>query len=106
MRGQAGPSSKELKSIAEFDKFVDSDDISVIGLFEGESKLKDSFHKVADTERDRFRFGHSTNADVLKKAGYNEWEKENHIIFHTFKIIFWVSEEITNWCVLIYVMNL
>jgi protein disulfide isomerase family A protein 3 len=72
MRGQSGPSSKELKSVAEFDKFVDSDDISVIGLFESDSKLKDSFHKVADTERDRFRFAHTTNADVLKKAGYNE----------------------------------
>lgn len=72
MRGQAGPSSKEIKTINDFNKFVDSDDISVIGLFEGESKLKDSFLKVADTERDRFRFGHSTNADVLKKAGYSE----------------------------------
>ena len=72
MRGQAGPSSKELKNVAEFEKFIGGDDISVVGLFEGDSKLKDSFHKVADTERDRFRFAHTTNPDVLKKAGYNE----------------------------------
>ncbi|KAL3080297.1 hypothetical protein niasHS_012402 [Heterodera schachtii] len=72
MRGQAGPSSKELKSISDFDKFVDGDDVSVIGLFEGESKLKDSFHKVADTERDRFRFAHSSNPDLLKKTGYTD----------------------------------
>lgn len=74
MRGQSGPSSKELRSLKEFEKFVDSDDVSVIGLFEDEnSKLKDSFQKVADTERDRFRFAHSLAADVLKKTGYSEY---------------------------------
>jgi protein disulfide-isomerase A3 len=72
MRGQSGPSTKELKTVKEFEKFVNSDDVSVVGLFEAESKLKDSFHKVADTERDRFRFAHSTNPEVLKKAGYTE----------------------------------
>lgn len=43
------------------------------GFFETDSKLKDSFFKVADTERDRFRFGYTSNAEVLKKAGYTEW---------------------------------
>ena len=72
MRGQAGPSAKEIKTVAEFEKFVNSDDSAVLGFFETESKLKDSFFKVADTERDRFRFGYSTNKDVLKKAGYTD----------------------------------
>uniref|UniRef100_A0A914ICL6 protein disulfide-isomerase n=1 Tax=Globodera rostochiensis TaxID=31243 RepID=A0A914ICL6_GLORO len=72
LRGQAGPSSKELKGISDFNKFVESDDVSVIGLFDGESKLKDSFQKVADTERDRFRFAHSSNADLLKKTGFSD----------------------------------
>lgn len=72
MRGQAGPSAKELKSLAEFEKFVDSDDVSVLGFFESESKLKDSFHKVADTERDRFRFAYTSDAATLKKAGYTD----------------------------------
>ena len=72
MRGQAGPSSKELTSLAEFEKFVENDDVSVIGLFEGESKLRDSFLKVADTERDRFRFAHTSNPEVLKKTGHSE----------------------------------
>lgn len=72
MRGQAGPSSKELTSVAEFEKFIASDDYSVIGFFEGESKLKDSFVKVADTERDRFRFGHTTNKDIIKKTGFTD----------------------------------
>lgn len=74
MRGQAGPSAKEIKSLSEFEKFVSSEDASVVGFFEGESKLKDSFLKVADTERDRFRFGYTSNAEILKKAGYTEYE--------------------------------
>jgi protein disulfide isomerase family A protein 3 len=72
MRGQAGPSAKELKSVADFEKFINNDDNSVIGFFEGESKLKDSFHKVADTERDRFRFAYTSDKDTLKKAGYTD----------------------------------
>jgi protein disulfide isomerase family A protein 3 len=72
MRGQAGPSSKELNSLADFEKFIASDECGVIGLFEGESKLKDSFQKVADTERDRFRFAHTTNAAIIKKTGYTD----------------------------------
>lgn len=72
MRGQGGPSSKELTSVAEYEKFLASDEYSVIGFFEGESKLKDSFQKVADTERDRFRFAHTTSADIIKKAGFTD----------------------------------
>ncbi|KAI6202865.1 Protein disulfide-isomerase [Aphelenchoides besseyi] len=72
MRGQAGPSAKELKSVADFEKFIAEDDNAVVGFFESDSKLKDSFHKVADTERDRFRFAYTNNADVLKKVGYTD----------------------------------
>ncbi|CEF66381.1 Protein disulfide-isomerase A3 [Strongyloides ratti] len=72
MRGQSGPSSKELKTVAEFDKFIADEDQSVIGFFETESKLKDSFLKVADTERDRFRFAHTSSKDLLEKHGFND----------------------------------
>lgn len=72
MRGQAGPSAKELKSVEEFKKFIDGDENAVIGFFESESKLKDSFLKVADTERDRFQFGYCSDAAVLKETGYSD----------------------------------
>ncbi|CAJ0578176.1 unnamed protein product, partial [Mesorhabditis spiculigera] len=72
MRGQTGPSARELTSQADYDKFVNQDDNAVIGFFEGESKLKDSFLKVADTERDRFRFGYTSVKSILEKAGYTD----------------------------------
>lgn len=72
MRGQAGPSAKELKSLKDFESFIDNEDVSVLGFFEAESKLKDSFHKVADTERDRYRFAYTTDKSVLEKTGYSE----------------------------------
>lgn len=72
MRGQAGPSAKEIKTLKEFEKFIESEDASVLGFFESDSKLKDSFLKVADTERDRFRFGYTSNKEILKKTGYND----------------------------------
>ncbi|CAJ0927683.1 unnamed protein product, partial [Mesorhabditis belari] len=72
MRGQSGPSARELTSQADFDKFLSQDDNAVIGFFEGESKLKDSFLKVADTERDRFRFGYTSVKAVLEKAGFTD----------------------------------
>lgn len=43
-----------------------------LGFFEGDSKLKDSFLKVADTERDRFKFVWTSNKQVLESNGYNE----------------------------------
>jgi len=72
MRGQSGPSAKELKSLADFEKFIGDEDLGVVGFFESESKLKDSFHKVADTERDRFRFAYTNNAEIIKKTGYTD----------------------------------
>uniref|UniRef100_A0A914V9R8 Protein disulfide-isomerase n=1 Tax=Plectus sambesii TaxID=2011161 RepID=A0A914V9R8_9BILA len=72
MRGQAGPSAKELTSLADYEKFLNTDEYSVIGFFEGESKLKDSFQKVADTERDRFRFGYTTDKATIKKTGFTD----------------------------------
>lgn len=69
MRGQVGPSSKELTSVADIEKFIDNEEHAVIGFFKEDSKLRDSFQKVADTERDRFRFAHTTNGAVCEKYG-------------------------------------
>lgn len=40
MRAQVGPSSRELKSVAEYEAFLAKDDVAVIGFFDKESDLK------------------------------------------------------------------
>jgi protein disulfide isomerase family A protein 3 len=78
MRGQVGPSSRELKTLKELDKFIDNEEHSVIGFFEKETRIKDSFHKVADTERDRFRFAHTSAKEILDKYGFTD----DIVVFH------------------------
>jgi protein disulfide isomerase family A protein 3 len=73
MRGQAGASSKELNALTDLKKFLDDEEFSVVGFFEKEDgKLMDSYRKVADTERDRFRFAHTTAKVILDKYGYTD----------------------------------
>lgn len=71
MKAQVGPSSKEIGSVAELEKFLAAEpDVSVVGLFEKEGDLKASFLKLADKLREKVRFAHSTFKDVLAK--YNQ----------------------------------
>lgn len=69
MRAQVGPSSKDVKTVAEFEKFLASKDTSIFGFFESDSNLKKTFTKFADKNREKFRFGQSSAAEVLKKQG-------------------------------------
>jgi len=78
MRSQVGPSSKELNTVAEIEKFLAADEHSIIGFFEKESKLKDSFLKVADTDRDRYRFGHTSAKEILDKHQFTD----DIVVFH------------------------
>ncbi|MFH4979771.1 hypothetical protein AB6A40_006480 [Gnathostoma spinigerum] len=72
MRALTGPSSKPLNTMEEFKAFTSSDESVVIGFFEADSKLKDSYEKVTNTERDRFRFGTVTNKDIIAAEGFND----------------------------------
>lgn len=67
MRSQVGPSAYELKTVADYEKFINNEEHSVIGFFEADSKLKDSFLKVADTERGMYRFAYTANKELLQK---------------------------------------
>lgn len=66
---------------------VNEVNIFCLGFFENESKLKDSFLKVADTERDRFQFAYSSDPAVLKETGYSEYVQ--HFLFNN--LIFYVT---------------
>lgn len=70
MKAQVGPSSKELTSVEELEKFIKAEpEVAVVGFFEKESDLKAAFLKLADKLREKIRFGHSTYKDVLEKQG-------------------------------------
>ncbi|CAH1377773.1 hypothetical protein MTP99_019188 [Tenebrio molitor] len=73
MKAQVGPSSKELTSVDDFDKFLKAEnDVSVVGFFEKESDLKTAFLKLADKLREKVRFAHSTYKAVLERQGITD----------------------------------
>ncbi|EFA11421.1 Protein disulfide-isomerase-like Protein [Tribolium castaneum] len=73
MKAQVGPSSKELTSVQDLEKFLKAEnDVSVVGFFEKESDLKTAFLKLADKLREKVRFAHSTYKPVLEKQGVSD----------------------------------
>merc|ERR1711963_1041574 len=67
MRTKAGPTSKELLTIADLDKFKDNFDHSIVGFFSDESSdLYKKFKAVADSLSEDYRFAHTTAADILE----------------------------------------
>jgi len=65
MQKQAGPSSKELTSVAEADKFFETADHAVVGIFSSkDAPLVSALQQFADQSRDDFRFAHTFSADV------------------------------------------
>lgn len=70
MRAQVGPSSKDLLTVAEYEAFLNKDEVVVVGFFEKESDLKGEFVKTADKMREEVTFGHTSAKEVLEKSGY------------------------------------
>lgn len=68
MQSQVGPSSKNLQTIFDFEKFINKDDVVIAGFFEKDSNLKDAFLKVADKLREKVGFGHTSSHDILDKV--------------------------------------
>lgn len=83
MKAQVGPSSKELLSVADVEKFLSKDDVVIFGFFESkDASLHENFLKVADKQREAWTFGHSFDKDVLKKYGY-----KNQVVLFRPKIL-------------------
>lgn len=70
MRAQVGPSSRDLLNLASYEAMLAKDEVVVIGFFEKETDLKGEFLKTADKMREEVTFAHSSDEEVLKKAGY------------------------------------
>lgn len=69
MRAQVGPSSKDILTTAAFEAYLAVQEGAIFGFFEKESDLKGTFLKYADKQREKFRFGHSSDPAVLEKVG-------------------------------------
>ncbi|XP_039628990.1 protein disulfide-isomerase A3 [Polypterus senegalus] len=79
LKKQAGPASVELKTVADFEKFVGDKDASVVGFFaDGGSSAQSEFLKSANTLRESFRFAHTNNEELLQK---NDIDGQGIILF-------------------------
>ena len=79
MKARAGPSSKELTSLAELEKLQKSDDAYLIGFFSDKaSTFAKDYQKAADAMRDSFKFAHTYTEEVMKAAG----DKKDDVILY------------------------
>lgn len=68
MKGQVGPSSKEVSSLEELENFLKVEpEVSIVGFFKKETDLKIAFLKIADKLREKYRFAHTSFTEVLEK---------------------------------------
>ncbi|CAF1051642.1 unnamed protein product [Adineta steineri] len=78
MRSKAGPSYRVLNTLADYEKFLEHNDHSIIGYFDSETQtLKDDLVKVSNQLSEKFRFAYTTAKDILEKAGHS-----NKIVVH------------------------
>ena len=74
MRSKAGPSYRVLETLADYEKFLEHNDHSIIGYFESDSAaLKNDLVKVADQLSEKFRFAYTTAKEVLDKVGQSKY---------------------------------
>lgn len=89
MKAKAGPSHRVLETLADYEKFLEHSDHTVIGTsaniledrpmslslgyFDSESNpLKNDLVKVAGQLADKFRFAYTTAKEVLSKVGHSK----------------------------------
>lgn len=69
MRAQVGPASKDLVSLESYEAYMKVQENTIVGFFEKETDLKGVFTKYSDQQREKLRFGHTSNPGVLEKVG-------------------------------------
>jgi len=73
MRTKAGPVSKELKTVAEAEKFLANNEHSIVGFFKNlEGAVAKDFLKVADQLAESYRFAHTSSADLFAKFNHQD----------------------------------
>ncbi|KAM6973801.1 protein disulfide-isomerase A3 [Aplochiton taeniatus] len=70
LKKQAGPASVEIKTEADFEKFIEGRDAGVVGFFpDGGSPEQSEFLKSASALRESYRFAHTNSEALLQKNG-------------------------------------
>ncbi|XP_002740183.1 protein disulfide-isomerase A3-like [Saccoglossus kowalevskii] len=69
MKKQAGPTSREAKTVEDIDKLLSGKDLLVVGCFTDDSDAKKEFLKFAGSERDNYKFVHTGEQAVLDRLG-------------------------------------
>lgn len=78
MKSKAGPSFRTLNTWADYEKFIEHNDHSIIGYFDSDSNsLKSDFVQVAGQLSEKFRFAVTTAKEILDKVG-----QTNQILIH------------------------
>jgi len=71
MRSKIKPGDVELKTMDEFDRFVDSLENCVIGFFDSAtSRMEKEFHKLSLSLSGQYRFAHTSSNAVMKRFGH------------------------------------
>lgn len=70
MRAQVGPASNEILSMPDLEKFLVDRDTAIFGYFkEPKSALANLFLQYADSNREKYRFGHTFDPIVFQADG-------------------------------------
>ena len=73
MRTKAGPTSKELKTVEEAEKFLSNNEHSIVGFFKNlEGSVAKDFLKVADQLAESYRFAHTSSPDLFAKYNHKD----------------------------------
>ena len=73
MRTKAGPTSKNLQSVAEVEKFLANNEHSIVAFVKSaDSALAAEFKKAADQLAENYRFAYTSNPEVLAKYKHEE----------------------------------
>lgn len=73
MRTKAGPTSKNLQSVAEAEKFLANNEHSIVAFVNSaDSALATEFKKAADQLAENYRFAYSSNPEVLAKYNHED----------------------------------
>uniref|UniRef100_A0A170Z0I6 Protein disulfide-isomerase n=1 Tax=Triatoma infestans TaxID=30076 RepID=A0A170Z0I6_TRIIF len=72
MKNQVGPSAKTIENLEQLKPFLSEPDLSIVCFYKEPSPLKDTFIKVADKLREKFRFALASNEELFKEHNLKE----------------------------------